>query len=58
MIKLEAMTAHASFFKTGQRVIVTCSVCRMQEDVDKAIRVNGKWICSMEDCRRSAGVKP
>jgi uncharacterized membrane protein len=58
VIKLDSMTAHAWFFKTGQRVTVTCSVCGMQEDIDKAIRVNGKWVCSMKDCRPAPGEKP
>jgi len=58
VIKLDAMTAHASFFSTGQRVSVTCSLCHMQEDLDKAIRVDGKWICSMKECREHSGAKP
>jgi uncharacterized membrane protein len=58
VIKLDSMTAHSSFFKTGQRVTVTCSVCGMQEDVDKAIRINGKWVCSMKACRMFPGEKP
>ena len=58
VIQLDSMTAHAAFFKTGQRVTVTCSTCGMQEDADKAIRINGKWVCSMDECRRANGAKP
>jgi FTR1 family protein len=61
VIKLDALTAHASFFKTGQRVTVKCSQCGMNEDVDKAARAGGKWYCTMDSCReeyRKAGGKP
>ncbi|HUQ17008.1 MAG TPA: hypothetical protein VM070_04400, partial [Candidatus Saccharimonadales bacterium] len=47
VMKLDAMTAHAPFFKTGQRITVRCSVCRMDEDLEKAGQVNGKWHCAM-----------
>jgi high-affinity iron transporter len=47
VMKLDAMTAHAPFFKTGQRLTVRCSVCRMDEDIEKAGQVNGKWHCAM-----------
>ena len=47
VMKLDAMTAHASFFKTGQRITVHCSVCKMEEDIERAGQVNGKWYCAM-----------
>jgi hypothetical protein len=47
VMKLDAMTAHASFFKTGQRITVRCAVCQMEEDIEKAGQVNGKWYCAM-----------
>jgi FTR1 family protein len=62
VIKLDAMTAHASYFKTGQVVTVRCSQCGMNEDADKAVRANGKWYCSMDECReayrKATGGKP
>jgi FTR1 family protein len=47
VIKLEAMTAHASFFKTGQGLKVKCVVCSMLVDAEKAGKLNGKWYCDM-----------
>jgi high-affinity iron transporter len=60
VIKLDSMTAHAAFFRTGQRVTVTCAVCGMQEDADKAGRLNGKWYCAMPDgkCRQALEANP
>jgi len=47
VMKLDALTVHATFFKTGQRITVRCSVCQMDEDIEKAGQVNGKWHCAM-----------
>jgi FTR1 family protein len=58
VIKLDAMTAHAAFFKTGQSVTVTCGVCGMKVDADKAGRANGKYYCDMPACKTAAGAKP
>jgi len=60
VIKLDAMTAHAAFFQTGQRVTVTCAVCGMKVDADKAGRLNGKYYCDMEGlpCKKALEAKP
>jgi FTR1 family protein len=60
VIKLDALTAHAYYFKTGQRISVTCAVCAMQVDVEKAGRVNGKWHCDMPGlpCKLKLEEKP
>jgi FTR1 family protein len=58
VIKLDAMLAHASFFKTGQRFIRNCAECRMEFDVEKASgRKDGKWYCDMKPCRDALGGK-
>jgi FTR1 family protein len=58
VIRLDAMTAHAPFFKTGQRLTVRCSQCGMNEDADKAVRANGKWYCTMDECQKAFRGKP
>jgi uncharacterized membrane protein len=60
VIKLDALTAHASFFKTGQRIFVKCAICGMQADVEKAGRVSGKWYCDMPGlpCKKELEGKP
>jgi len=58
VIKLDAITAHAAFFKTGQAVTVRCSQCGMNEDADKAVRAHGKWYCTMEECQKALREKP
>ena len=58
VIKMDALAVNASYFKTGQIVTVRCAQCGMAEDVDKAVRANGKWYCSMKDCRDAIGGKP
>jgi FTR1 family protein len=59
VIKLDALTAHASFFKTGQRFTRLCEVCKMQFDLGKeGTRVKGKWCCPMQKCREALGEKP
>lgn len=50
VVKLDSMLVHAPFFKTGQRVVVRCSGCRMELDAEKARRVNGKLYCDMAEC--------
>jgi high-affinity iron transporter len=60
VIQLDALTAHAYFFKTGQRIIVKCAVCNMELDAERAGRVNGKWYCDMQDlkCKKELEGKP
>jgi FTR1 family protein len=58
VIRLEALTAHAAFFKTGQTVTVRCSQCGMNEDADKALRAHGKWYCTMDECQKAGREKP
>jgi FTR1 family protein len=59
VIKLDAMLAHASFFKTGQRFFRVCEVCAMKFDLeDQGTRVNGKWCCPMPQCRKALEAKP
>ncbi|MBV8880509.1 MAG: DUF2318 domain-containing protein [Planctomycetaceae bacterium] len=58
VIKLDALTGHASFFKTGQQLTVSCGHCGMKVAVGEAARVNGKWVCPMKECRDASGGKP
>jgi high-affinity iron transporter len=51
VIKLEAMTAHASYFRTGVRFLRKCEGCGMEMDLEKAAgQKDGKWYCGMEKC--------
>lgn len=47
VIKLDSLLAHASFFRTGQRIAVRCAACGMELDAARAGRANGKWYCDM-----------
>jgi high-affinity iron transporter len=64
VIKLDSLLAHASFFRTGQRVVVKCAGCGMELDAVRAGRANGKWYCDMParpgevSCRQKIEGKP
>ncbi len=51
MIKLEAMTVHASYFKSGVRFLKKCDGCGMDVDIERAAgQKDGKWYWGMEKC--------
>jgi high-affinity iron transporter len=51
VIKLDAMTVHASYFKSGVRFMKKCDGCGMEIDVERAAgQKDGKWYCGMEKC--------
>jgi FTR1 family protein len=58
VLGLDALTAHASFFKTGQRFTRTCGVCAMTFDLEQGKQIKGKWCCPMRECRYALGEKP
>lgn len=58
VLKLDDLTAHAPFFKTGQSFTRRCEVCSMQYDLSRGVRIKGKWCCPMKECRQALGEKP
>lgn len=58
VLKLDDLTAHAPFFKTGQSFTRRCEVCSMQYDLSQGVRIKGKWCCPMKECRQALGEKP
>jgi len=51
VIKLEAMTVHSPYFKTGVRFFKKCEGCGMDVDIVRAAgQKDGKWYCGMEKC--------
>jgi uncharacterized membrane protein len=58
VIKLDDLTAHAAFFKTGQRFTRTCELCGMNFDLEQGKQIKGKWCCPMPECRNALGEKP
>jgi uncharacterized membrane protein len=51
VIRLEAMTPHASYFKNGPRFVRKCGGCGMEVDLETAAgQRDGTWYCRMEKC--------